>query len=91
MQEKLRAFLNSPLGSLIKVLIAVMLGHMLIEIQQGKTFFQVIHKTNWDNYLTIVVTSLIPVVINYVNGKDPRYGIRTAPKKFKPENNQIKP
>lgn len=90
MKELITGFLNSPLGSFTKVLISVLLGHMLIEIQQGKTVMEIINKSNIDNYLTIAAASLLPVAINFLNGKDPRYGMKSKPKNFPGQTNQIK-
>lgn len=90
MKETINAFLNTPLGSFCKVLLAVLLGHILLEIEEGKTVMQIFNKSSINNYLTIILSSALPVAINYLNGKDPRYGLKSKPKDFPTEKNQIK-
>lgn len=68
-------FLNTPIASWIKVFISAILAEILIELQKGKSLF------TWDiemasKVLTTALLSLLPMIINYLNPNDPRYGIK---------------
>lgn len=80
-------FLNTAFGSMLKVLITLLLTQVLLEIQQGKTIMDIFHGSNLNSFLTLLATSTIPILINWWNPKDPRYGNKPAPPDFKPENN----
>lgn len=66
-------FLSTVYGSWLKVFISSILGAYLIMLQDGKQLF------SWDlnmveNLLTVGVVATLPVVINWFNPTDTRYG-----------------
>lgn len=66
-------FLNTAVGSWLKVFISSILTAWLLMLTNGQQLF------SWDlqmveNLLTVGVVSTLPIVINYLNPKDPRYG-----------------
>ena len=67
--------LNTIYASWIKVLISAILGAYLIELQNGVNLF------SWnlemvESLLTVGVVSMIPIIINWLNPSDTRYGKR---------------
>lgn len=65
--------LNTIYASWLKVFIAAVLGAYLIELQNGTNLF------SWnldmvESLLTVGVVSLLPIIINYLNPHDTRYG-----------------
>lgn len=75
-------FLSSPIGSFLKVLLAAILSTYLIMLSNGQRLF------SWDRNMvehlfTAGFVSTIPVLINWLNPKDTRYGVGadTAPPK----------
>ena len=67
--------LNTIYASWLKVFIAAVLGAYLVELQDGQNLF------DWsfemvESLLTVGVVSLIPIVINYLNPNDTRYGVK---------------
>ena len=66
-------FLNTAVGSWLKVFISSILTAWLLMLTNGQQLF------SWDlqmieNLLTVGVVSTLPIVINYLNPKDTRYG-----------------
>jgi len=67
--------LNTIYASWIKVFISAVLGAYLIELQNGRQLF------DWtfdmvESLLTVGVVSMIPIIINWLNPADDRYGKR---------------
>jgi len=67
--------LNSIYASWLKVFASAVLGAYLIELQNGRQLF------NWtfdmvESLLTVGVVSMIPIIINWLNPADERYGKR---------------
>jgi hypothetical protein len=65
--------LNTIYASWLKVFIAAVLGAYLVELQNGTNLF------SWsldmvESLLTVGVASLLPIIINYLNPSDTRYG-----------------
>ena len=65
--------LNTIYASWLKVFIAAVLGAYLVELQNGTNLF------SWnldmvESLLTVGVVSLLPIIINYLNPHDTRYG-----------------
>jgi hypothetical protein len=87
---KVTKFLNTAFGSLLKVVITVVLGHILLELKDGLTINQIFTKENVWSYVTVVFTSAIPIVINWLNPEDTRYGSKEKVKDFDPEVTDIK-
>jgi len=75
-------FLNTALGSYLKVLLAMVLAIVLKDIESGKTLMDILHKSNLNTYGTILLSGLIPIIINALNPKDLRYGKKPKPKDF---------
>ena len=66
-------FLNTAVGSWLKVFISSILTAWLLMLTNGQKLF------SWDlqmveNLLTVGVVSTLPIVINYLNPIDARYG-----------------
>lgn len=66
-------FLSTVYGSWLKVFISAILGAYLLLLQDGKQLF------SWDfamieNLLTVGVVATLPVIINWFNPTDNRYG-----------------
>jgi hypothetical protein len=72
--KKVSGFLAAtPLGTWLKVFISAILTQFMIGIGNGHDLF------TWDlemakSFLTAGFIAVIPVVINYLNPKDERYG-----------------
>ena len=67
--------LNTIYASWLKVFASAVLGAYLIELQNGRQLF------DWtfdmvESLLTVGVVSMIPIIINWLNPADPRYGKR---------------
>lgn len=67
--------LNSIYASWFKVFVSAILGAYLVELQDGQNLF------DWsfdmvESLLTVGVVSLLPIIINWLNPADDRYGKR---------------
>ena len=67
--------LNTIFASWLKVFISAILGAYLIELQNGVNLF------SWnmemvETLLTVGVVSVLPIIINWLNPTDTRYGKR---------------
>lgn len=62
----MKNFLNTPVGSWAKVFLATVL---VLVLNHGN-----IYDLNWKELANTAVMSFIPVLINYLNPNDPRYG-----------------
>ena len=67
--------LNTIYASWLKVFASAVLGAYLIELQNGVNLF------SWnlemvESLLTVGVVSMIPIIINWLNPADDRYGKR---------------
>lgn len=79
--EQFLQFLNTVWGSFLKVFVAAVLGQYLVMMTTDPKF-QVFH---WNKEKSEILAKsgligLIPVVINYLNRKDARYGLKEEPK-----------
>lgn len=63
-------FLNTVFGSYLKVLVAALLTIIATELMNGKTIFDL----DWKYLVNATVLSALPILINWLNPKDPRYG-----------------
>ncbi len=63
-------FLNSPAGSWVKVFLAAVLGFVLTNISNGVDVFSI----DWKSLLSAGIASVLPVIINWLNPNDTRYG-----------------
>lgn len=57
---------TTPLGGIVKVLIGTLLGYVAAELPSWGP--------GWPAIIFLVVQALTPVIINYVNRADSRYG-----------------
>lgn len=67
--------LNSIYASWFKVFVSAILGAYLVELENGTNLF------TWnldmvESLLKVGVVSTLPVIINYLNPNDPRYGVK---------------
>jgi hypothetical protein len=63
-------FLNTPLGSALKVFTAVMLTMIVADwTNHGRIDFE-----SWQTWVIAAVASAVPIVVNWVNPLDSRYG-----------------
>lgn len=84
-------FLNTAQGSYFKVALAAVLGQMMYHMAvEGHTIFDIWTPDKLKGYGTVMATSLLPILINWLNPNDPRYGSKGKPSNFAPENNEIK-
>lgn len=63
-------FLNSPAGSWLKVFVSGILGLVLTNVLNGADIFSM----DWKSILSGGIASVIPVIINWLNPNDTRYG-----------------
>jgi hypothetical protein len=68
----MKEFLNTPLAAWLKVFVATILSLVLINISKGIDLFSL----NWKEIVSGAVASLLPVIINWLNPNDPRYGLK---------------
>ena len=66
----MKEFLNSAFGSWIKVFVAAILGLVLTNLLNGIDLFEM----NWKSLVSGAVSSVLPIIINWLNSSDPRYG-----------------
>jgi hypothetical protein len=65
-------FLNTPWGSWTKVFISACLAqYMIVLTDPGQTLFCL---QTLQNIGIAGATSVVPIIINYLNSADPRYG-----------------
>jgi hypothetical protein len=64
-------FFNSPAGSWLKAAIVAILSGILIKLQEGTDIWTI---ASLKELATIASVSVIPVIINYLNPQDTRYG-----------------
>lgn len=65
-------FLNTPLGSWFKVGLSALLGQiMVILTDPNQTLFNL---QTLQNLCIVASTAVIPLIINYLNEADTRYG-----------------
>ena len=65
------AFLNTVPGSFMKVLLATVLTVALADIVATGSFDAL---ANWQTWLIAGLAAAVPVLINWLNPTDPRYG-----------------
>lgn len=66
----MKEFLNSAFGSWIKVFVAAILGLVLTNLLNGIDLFEM----NWKSLVSGAVASVLPIIINWLNPSDTRYG-----------------
>lgn len=66
----MQKFLNSPAGSWVKVFVSAILGFVLTNISNGVDIFSI----EWKSLLSAALASVLPVIINWLNPSDKRYG-----------------
>lgn len=71
----MKKFLNTPFGSFTKVFLAAVLTTYLILLSNGNKLFTW-NKDMLEHLLTAGLVSAIPVIINWINPNDTRYGIK---------------
>ena len=65
---------TTPLGSAFKVFLAVLLGAVLVTwTQEGQISFN-----HWQTWLIGASAGAVPVVINWLNPADGRYGKKSS-------------
>jgi len=69
--------LNTIYASWLKVFISAVLGAYLVELQNGTQLF------DWsidmvESLLAVGVASTLPIIINYLNPTDHRYGVKNG-------------
>jgi len=61
---------TTPLASWFKVFVSALLGAWLVDLTgAGEIDF-----SNWQAWLVAALVSLLPVIVNWLNEGDPRYG-----------------
>ena len=66
----MKDFLNTPVGSWIKVFLSALLGFVLTNIMNGVDIFSM----DWKSLVAGALSSVLPVIINWLNPNDARYG-----------------
>lgn len=61
---------RSPLGSVVKVFVAVVVGALVADWSKAG----VIDFGNWQSWLIAGAVSALPLLVNWLNPADPRYG-----------------
>jgi hypothetical protein len=86
----MQKFLNSAVGSFLKVFLAMFLADLLIRIKTAGAGAWHMPLEDW---AALAATSLIPVIINYINPADPRYGFgkRQDPVPHADDRDQLEP
>lgn len=71
----MKKFLNTALGSYLKVYLTLVLTYASYQMVKNKvSFFELFEKATIDEILTGAATAFIPIIINAWNSEDPRYG-----------------
>lgn len=75
----MKKFLNTPYGSWLKIFLAAVLAQWLYLLESTDGMF------TWDYAMlkrlaASGLMAVLPVIINWINPKDPRYGITEAGK-----------
>lgn len=66
----MKKFLNTATGSYLKVFTATILSLVLVNVTAGKDLFSI----NYKEILSGAIVSFLPIIINWLNPNDPRYG-----------------
>ena len=80
--DKLKTFLNTAYGSYLKVFLSFALVQLAADLNDMTIYEALGH---YENYVRAGIAGLLPIVINGLNDKDPRYGKKAKPEPFKPE------
>lgn len=67
-------FLNTAVGSWLKVFVATILSLVLVNMSNGQDIFSM----DWKQLISGAIASLLPILINWLNPNDPRYGTNKA-------------
>lgn len=68
-------FSNTPLASWIKVFTTVIFSEVVSSIVTKHNIFSW-DLSMWENIISSALLSMLPVICNYLNPNDPRYGIK---------------
>lgn len=60
---------STPLGTALKAALGVVLSLILTEVSSGGIDFG-----HWQTWMYAALGAALPVIINALNGRDPRYG-----------------
>ena len=72
MKESLGKFLATPVGSMVRILVGVVLGYLVLDLSNDGTI-----SVSWDEVQTWIAAGLVvavPVLIAAVNPQDSRFG-----------------
>jgi len=64
---------SSPLGTALKSALAVVLSLILTEVSTGGIDF-----SHWQTWAYAALGAALPVIVNALNGKDLRYGVKAG-------------
>lgn len=67
----MKDFLNTPLGSFVKIALGVGLAALLAYVSDGESLGL---GDPWDQIVGLLIISGVPIAINYLNPADGRYG-----------------
>ena len=76
-------FLNTAFAGWLKVFVATILSLILVNMSNGIDIFSM----DWKSIVSGAVASLLPVIINWLNPNDPRYGSKEKMQAIKHEDN----
>lgn len=68
----MQTFLSTPVGSFLKVFVSIVLGAALADLSGLESFEGLLD--GWQGWVIAGLSSALPVIINYLNPADPRYG-----------------
>jgi len=71
--DKVWSFLAGPVGSWLRVFVAVVLGLWLADLASVGTIH--FDAAEWGTWLAAGLVAVLPVIIAWVNPNDPRFGI----------------
>lgn len=88
----IQKFLCTPLGSIVKVALTVVIAHITLELESGKSFKEIFNNNTLWSYATVIGASVLPMISNYINRYDTRYGKKPKSPNFPIEDSKkIKP
>lgn len=74
--DKVWSFLKNPLGSWLRVFVAVVLGLWLADLADVKYLHW--DPSEWMAWLAAGLVAVLPVIIAWINPSDPRFGRRST-------------
>lgn len=90
MKKKIGLFLNTPMGSFVKVFIGSMVGYYLSTFLMEDSDPFKFDKKTIKAIIAGGIAPIMPIITNWVNRQDARYGKKGQLQNFKPENTDIK-